>query len=943
MEQPDAERASLVTHACGDDTALRSEVESLLAAHDAAGAFAAVDALAGLTAESLRELSASDPGLAPGSRLGIYEIVDLIGRGSMGQIFKAVDSRLGRTVALKVLAPDLAPDPSSRSRFQREARTIASLNHPHICTLFDVGHGGHIDYLVMEFLEGETLADRLRRGPLPPEAARRCAAEIIEALDAAHRLGVVHRDLKPANVMLTSTGAKVLDFGLAKLIAPRAGDESRSARSAQETRQGLVMGTPGYMSPEQARGESVDTRTDIWAFGCVLFEMLSGRAAFIRESVAETTVAVLEREPDWTLVPSTTPSSLLRVVRRCLQKDPARRLRDVADASADLEDPELEETHGGPDAAPSRWLRSVPWLVAAVALALAAVVATRNSRAAAPAASPLRLSILAPEGMTLAPFDVSGAPQFALSPDGRQMVLVVADATRVSRLWLRPLDSTNGRTLAGTDRASGPFWSPDGSAIGFFADRKLKKVSLQTGFVQELAEATQGVPGGSWSPQGTILFDGPGLTLVRVSEDGGPVRAATEVDEAAGEGGQRWPQFLPDGRQFLFYMRRRDGVGNGAYVGSLDATGHRLVVASAARPLYADGRLLFERDGNLIAQPFDPVSATLSGQPVALPDRVLALSAPGWLPLSAAGDAIAYWGGDGRPTFDLDMVDRAGRVSQRVLPAGQYTALDLSPDGARALVTERISPQQDALSMVDLRTGDRSRVTLAPGAAHFGVWAPDSRQVFFSSVENGVAHLYRTTVAGNDGDVAIVPSISHPNMFPTGWSPDSEWVLYTAPGVKGWDVFAVHLADSRSRPVVGAPQNQIQARLSPNGRWVAYASDESGRFEIYVQSFEDGTGKVLVSSHGGSQPAWRQDGRELFYVAADGTMMAAAVSSGARFEHGSEAMLFATRSQEVLPPFTASYAVSADGNRFLLRSAALGAPPATVTVVVNGQANSAGR
>ena len=940
LEQPEHLRAPFVADACGSDAGLRAEVESLLSAHDAAGTFGADDAIAGLTTASLQELSTADPHLAAGSRLGTYEIVGLVGRGSMGQIFKAVDARLGRTVALKVLAPDLAPDPGSRARFQREARTIASLSHPHICTVFDADHGGELDYLVMEYLDGETLADRLRRGPLPLDAVRRCATQIIEALDAAHRQGVVHRDLKPSNVMLTSGGVKVLDFGLAKLVTPGASGRRSSGASAGETRVGSVLGTAGYMSPEQARGEAVDAGADIWAFGCLLFEMLSGRAAFTRDNVAETLVSVLERQPEWSLLPRTTPRSVLRVMRRCLQKDPARRLRAIADATCDLEDvdPDTSDDHQTP---PRRgWLAFVPWTLAVLALALAAFTAIRSPHAAVPTAAAVRLSILAPEGMTLTPFDVSGAPQFAVSPDGRGIVLVVADAARVPRLWVRPLDSTTGRALAGTEHANGPFWSPDGSAIGFFADRKLKKVSLHSGVVQELAEATQDVPGGSWSSRGTILFSGPGVTLLRVSDTGGAVSEATAVDPSAGEISQRWPQFLPDGRQFLFYMKDRDTAASGAYVGSIDAPGHRLVVRSSARPLYAAGRLLFERAGNLMSQPFDPVSATLSGQPVALPDRVVALTGPSWLPVSAAADAVAYWSGDGRPTFDLDLVDRTGRVLRHVLPPGQYLSSDLSPDGARALVTERISPQQDTLSMIDLASGDRSRVTLAPGAAHFGVWAPDNRQVAFSSLEDGLPRLYRTTVPGTTGDVAIVPSVSQPNMFPTGWSPDGAWVLYTSPGGLAWDVFAVRLSDSRSRPVVQAAHNQIQARLSPNGRWIAYASDESGRFEVYVQSFEDGTVKTLVSSHGGSQPAWRHDGRELFYVAADGTMMAVAVSSGSRFEHQTETALFPTRSQEVLAPFLPGYAVSADGSRFLVRSAALGGPPVTVTVVVNGQAKA---
>ena len=898
LDQPDDLRSSFVVDACGSDNPLRDEVESLLIAHDAAGAFASADALASLTTASLYELSATDFDLAPGARVGSYDIVGLVGRGSMGQIFKAHDSRLGRAVALKVLSPDLVPDPASRARFDREARTIASLNHPHICTIFDVGHSGRFEYLVMEYLEGETLTEILARGPLPVDVTRRYAAEMIDALDTAHRSGVVHRDLKPANVIITDSGTKLLDFGIAKMIA-RDGSGSAPADAIYGTRQGSVIGTAGYMSPEQARGQAVDKRADIWAFGCVLFEMLSGRPVFARDTVSDTLVVILEREPEWSLLPTTTPQSLVRLMRRCLQKDPSRRLRDIADARQDIDDLDAGAVEGQAVARPSWRARALPWVITASAIGLVTILVTQTRRDVAPP-SPLRLSVVPPEGSTWAPFDVSGAPQFALSPDAKQIALVVDDTTRVPRLWVRALDSTSGRTLSGTDHASGPFWSPDGTAIAFFADRKLKRILLQSGSVQELAEAAQSVAGGSWSQDGTIVFGGPGSGLLRVSADGGPVTPVTGVNAQGGELSHAWPQFLPDGRRFLFYVRNRDRAASGTYVGSIGARGQRLVLASAVRAVYApSGHLLFERAGSLMAQVFDDTSATLTGQAMALPDRVVALSGPSWLPVSVGADTIAYWSGDGRPTFDLDVVDRSGRAIQQVLPPGQYLALDLSPDGARALVTERIDSQNDALSMIDLKTGVRERVTLVPGIAHFGVWAPDSKQVIYSSLEDGTPRLYRKIVPGNSPEVPVVPSERQPNMFPTDWSTDGQWVLYSAPGSMAWDVFALRIGDSTAHPVVHSAQNQIQARLSPNARWIAYASDESGRFEVYVQSFDDANGKTLVSTRGGSQPTWRRDGRELFYVAADGAMMAVPVTSESRFEHGREFTLFHTRSQQV--------------------------------------------
>jgi Tol biopolymer transport system component len=353
--------------------------------------------------------------------------------------------------------------------------------------------------------------------------------------------------------------------------------------------------------------------------------------------------------------------------------------------------------------------------------------------------------------------------------------------------------------------------------------------------------------------------------------------------------------------------------------------------------------LLFERAGSLMVQGFDEASAEFRGHAIALPDRVVPLSGPAWLPVSAGGEAIAYWSGDGRPTFDLHVVDRSGHAIREMLPPGQYLSLDLSPDSSRALVTERIDSQSDALSVIDLKSGARVRVTLAPGIAHFGIWAPDSAQVIYSSLEDGAPRLYRKIVPGSSPELPVVPSLRHPNMFPTDWSRDGQWVLYSAPGQHAWDVFALRLADSTAHPVVQAPQNQIQARLSPNARWIAYASDESGRFEVYVQSFDDASGKTLVSTHGGAQPTWRRDGGELFYLAGDGTMMAVPVRTDGQFEHGAEVPLFHTRPQEVLAPFAPSYAVGADGKNFLIRSELLLDAYRTITVVANGVKAAASR
>jgi Tol biopolymer transport system component len=939
LDQPADLRSAFVADACGSDGTLRSEVESLLDAHDAAGAFAAGDAVASLIVPDLDELSAADPDFAPGSHVGVYAIVSCIGRGSMGQVFKAVDSRLDRTVALKVLAPDLAPDAASRARFTHEARTIASLSHPHICALFDVGDHPRFDYFVMEYLEGETLSAVLRRGRLSVDTACQHAAEIISALDAAHRLGVVHRDLKPANVMITPSGVKLLDFGIAKTVLANDGSDGAAADAAYATRYGSVIGTAGYMSPEQARGQAVDKRGDIWAFGCLLFEMLSGRPAFARDTLADTFAMVLEREPEWSLLPATTPKSLVRVMRRCLEKDPARRLRDIADARADIDD--RDEPGPGARSAPgiARAVRFVPWVIAVGAVALAAIVTMPHTSREAGVQPPFRLAVVPPPGTTLTPFDLSGAPQFALSPDGRQIALVVTDTTRVARLWLRELNSPNGRFLSGTEHATGPFWSPSGSALGFFADRKLKKVLIQSGVVQELAEAPRDVSGGAWSAGGTILFAGPGTGLRRVSDEGGPVTAATTVNTPGGELGHGWPQFLPDGRRFLFYVRHRDRAASGAYVSSVDVPGQRLVLTSTARAVYsATGHLLFEQAGTLMAQAFDEASASVTGQPVALPDRVVALLGPAWLPVSAGGDAVGYWNGDGRPTFDLKVVDRSGHTIRQVLPPGQYLALDLSPDGSRALVTQRIDSQTDTLSTVDLKTAARVQVTLAPGVAHFGIWSPLGDEVIFSSLEGGAPRLYRKNVRGDTPEVAVVPSVAQPNMFPSDWSRDG-WVLYSAPGPSAWDIFALRMKDSTVHPVAHAPQNQIQGRLSPNGRWIAYASDESGRFEVYVQSFRDASDRRLVSSNGGSQPTWRRDGRELFYVAADGTLMAVAVASEPRFDNRGERALFQTESQQVLAPFTVSYAPAADGKTFLVRSELPVSASRTISVITNALSN----
>jgi eukaryotic-like serine/threonine-protein kinase len=882
--------------------------------------------------------------LTSGTRLGPYEIQAPLGAGGMGEVYKARDTRLERTVAVKVLSSHMSASPDSRQRFEREAKTISQLSHPHICALYDVGREGETEYLVMEYLEGESLLDRLGKGALPLEATLRFGQEIADALDKAHRQGIVHRDLKPGNVMLTKSGVKLLDFGLAKAMAAPAPQSSLTSLPTQHnlTQEGTILGTFQYMAPEQLEGKEADSRTDIFAFGCVLYEMATGRKAFSGASQASLISAIMQNDPlPISSVQPMSPPALDRVVRKCLAKDPEDRWQSAGDLGSEIRWIAESGSQAGIEAPVVASRRPSPRLSGIAAIAFAVVAAALGAallRRPAPALPVIRASILAPERADFISTHLNAGP-VEISPDGSRLVFTARKGEGPNILWVRSLADPAARPLSGTEGAERPFWSPDSRFIGFFADRSLKKIGVDGGPVFRLAEASES-RGGTWNRNGIILYTpdarGP---VYRIPAAGGTPVVATVYDEKW-DTTHRYPRFLPDGRHFL-YLLRHSGAGAGENpeirVGSLDSKESKLVVNVASNAAFASGYLLYVREGALVAQRFDLGRLEFEGEPAVVAPDVLMDERFSRGVFSASDNGIlAYQTGRGSTISVLRWIDREGRVLSTVGEPAEYFSggnPEISPDGTKA-----------AASIVDLRTGDsdvwiidlasgiRSRFTAGAGDKWWPVWSPDGKRLAYSRAQPTAAGYDIVLRDANGAAERTLARATRELEMPTGFSPDGRFLLFEKRRGPRDDILATALeGDPAPRPVAATAAFEALARVSPNGRYVAYMSDESGRFDIFVTTFPDPEGRWQVSQGGGVEPRWSMDGKELFFFAPDNRLMAAEVKTEAGgFEVGAIRPLFQSR----IMGMSFRYDVSKDGKRFLVVGG-LPQEPSPITLVTN--------
>jgi serine/threonine protein kinase/Tol biopolymer transport system component len=881
--------------------------------------------------------------LARGARFGPYEVAVPIGKGGMGEVYRARDVRLDRDVALKVLPDSLAADAERLARFQREARTLASLNHPNIGGIHGIEEANGVSALVLELVEGPTLADRIAQGALPLDEALPIVRQIAEALEAAHEQGIIHRDLKPANIKVRADGrVKVIDFGLAKPTRSadaRASDLTQSptiTSPAMATHAGIILGTAAYMSPEQARGKPLDKRTDVWAFGCVLYEMLTGRRAFKGDEVSDVIASVLAREPDLAELPAATPASIRRLIRRCLQKDLNERLRDIGDARIEIRDALAKTDQDGSVASPAPaktrnwertaliWTGGVIAAAFAVTLGLSALGTIIGLTRKPPAPPPeVRLEISTP------PTPVPGS--VAISPDGRT-VAYVATANRQSRLWLRTLQSTDARPLTGTEGAQNPFWSPDSRSIAFFADNKLKRIDIDGGGTRVLTNVYRGT-GGAWNQHGVIMFASLGDPISRISDTGGET---AELKGLVQEGSNFTPRFLPDGRHFLYYVRGSQNA-RGVYVGDLDGTSpsRRLFDADAGAAYTASGYLLFVRERTLFAQRFHAGRLELTGTPFRVAEHSTTCTCLG-LSVSDNG-SIAYRSIATPPQRQFIWFDRSGKEVGKVADSSMSTP-SLSPDGQR-VVGYRGNPVDGNVDVwtLDVRRGVFTRMTSDPGDDVAPVWSPDGAQIAFSSNRRGTHDIFRIPASAGARETLVLRTDAEKSV--SDWSPNGRFLVFDSHDSKrSTDIWAVSLdKPGEPFPVAQTSFDEYRAQFSPDGNWVAFQSDESGRDEIYVQPFPGGGNKWPISNTGGAEVRWRRDGKEIFYVGLDGRLMAVPIAFGSSGPvPGNPVALFepplGTTIQQA--DFRHQYTAASDGQRFLV--ATVSEPPSTpITVILN--------
>ena len=896
-------------------------------------------------------------GLSCGTKLGPYEIQNALGAGGMGEVYRARDTRLNRTVAIKILPTHLSCSAELKARFEREAQAVSSLNHPHICHLYDIGSHDGTSYLVMEYLEGESLADRLRKGPLPLKQTLEFGFQITEALAIAHRTGILHRDLKPGNVMLTASGAKLLDFGLAKTspALPAAAAAAISgmtpstptmtiaelSSSAEDlTQRGTVLGTFQYMAPEVLQGAEADARSDIFSLGCVLYEMATGRRAFEGKSQLSVLTGILEHDPaPLSQVQPTSPAALDHVVRTCLAKNPEERFQTAQDVKLQLKWIAEGSVQTQP-AVPERKSPRLPWAVAGVSLLLAvAAIAAYISRPSDQSQAVVRSFIPPPAGtsfVTLAP----GAGTPAISPDGTRFVFAARDDKGKNLLYVRALSSLTATPLAGTDDASYPFWSPDSHEIGFFAQGKMKKIDANGGPPQVLCDATIG-RGGTWSKDGVIVFaPGPTVGLFRVSAQGGTPEPATKLDVSRGENSHRWPFFLPDGKHFLFWARNSHGIQeNTVYVGTVGSLNPRELAKIESMAMYIGGYLLFMRGQTLIAQPFNPERLEISGAPVPVAEHVL-INTTSYRPVFSASEngTLIYQMGTEQGGWRLLWFSRNGQITGSVGDVDRYFDPAISPDGSHVAVALFNTQGTPDTWIFDLRRNTKTRLTFGPAMQRYPVWTPDGKTIYFGSNGKGATHVYTKAADGSGPEQTVMEQDSFD--FPQDVSPDQKYLVYMRElgdqnRQTGTALWALPLSGGERKPFpIVSSQFQLRAAsVAPQGKWMSYESNESGRFEIYVTAFPGGGAKWQVSTNGGAAAKWRRDGKELFFLDPTDNLMAVDVSpSGATIQLGTPHTLFrAAGVQDTLGP----YDVTADGKKFLVNSGDVKEENQPLTLVQN--------
>jgi serine/threonine protein kinase/Tol biopolymer transport system component len=888
--------------------------------------------------------------LTNGTRLGPYEILAPLGAGGMGEVYRARDTRLDRTVAIKVLPSHLASNSEVRQRFEREARAISSLSHPYICTLHDVGHQDGTDYLVMEFIEGETLADRLSKGALPTDQVLRYGIQISDALDKAHRAGIVHRDLKPGNIMLTKVGAKLLDFGLAKLhgggYAIASSLTSLPTERHSITGEGAIMGTFQYMSPEQLEGREVDARTDIFAFGGVAYEMATGKRAFTGRSQASLIGAILkDNPPPISTIQPMAPPALDRVVRKCLAKDPDERWQSAHDLMDELRWIAEGGSVAGipPTVGVERKKRErIAWLALTVLLFVAALILGIAYYLRTPVeVRAVRSFILPPEKSSFN-FGRSGV-SITLSPDGTRLAFVAPTAEGRSLLWVRSLDGLSAQALAGTEAAAYPFWSADSRSLGFFAHGKLKRIDAAGGSPLSLCDAPQG-RGGTWNRDGVIVFSpNPSSALQRVSALGGASSPVTRLDETSGQLAHRWPTFLPDGDHFL-YLGGGNTIGTGegtaVYASSLESKESKLLLRANSNVEYAQGYLLYLRGTTLMAQRFDARRLELVGEALPLVEQVQdTLRSPtvGVFSVSENG-LLAYQMSRSAGSSQLTWFDRSGVQLGVLGDQALYSNPRLSPDRKMASVgiIDSQSGRPD-IWVYEVARARRTRFTFDQAEERIAVWSPDGSHIAFSSNRKGHFDIYQKASSGAGSDELLLESDF--DKQPTSWSRDGRFLLYWTFDPKTQaDIWVLPLAgDRKPFPFLNTEFNEGNGQFSPDGRWIAYFSAESDRVELYVAPFPGPGGKRQISTSGATVPAkWRGDGKEIFYLALDNKLMAAEVDgTGSMLEVGAVRALFEIRVGG--PAYV--YDATADGQRFLVNTAVEQKESAPITLVINWTAD----